>query len=126
MVRVWSIPECDELLAFRGCKEIGFVALFARDGTVLLTGSEEPGLKLWDSETGESRGELNTDQASIRTMAISPGGRHCVASGDYQTFVWDLQEGTRLWKHRGNFVRCLRSPRTENSLPLGQQLSESR
>jgi WD40 repeat protein len=106
------------LLAFRGCKEIGFVALFARDGTVLLTASEEPGLKLWDSETGESLGELNTDQASIRTMAISAGG-HCVASGNYQTFAWDLQDGTRLWKHRGNFVRCLRVSQDGEFVAMG-------
>ncbi len=121
MVRVWSIPECDEVLAFRGCQGHGYAALYAEEGAVLLTGGDEPGLKLWDPKSGQQLHELETDGESIRAVAISPNSRYCVASAGSLTFGWDLKERTRLWRHRGDVVRCLRVSPDGQVVALGTE-----
>ena len=108
MVRVWSIPDFDEVLAFRATDVDGYSVSFGLNDGVLLTGADEPGLKLWDAKSGEPLGELETDGKAVRAVTVSPDSRYCVASVFRHEFAWDLKERKRVWQHEGDTVRCLR------------------
>ncbi|KIO28110.1 hypothetical protein M407DRAFT_44826, partial [Tulasnella calospora MUT 4182] len=71
---------------------------FSADGTLVISGSDNGKIQVWDTETGSQTGEtLSTGIDLVHTVCISPGGR-LMASGSWDKPIrlWDTQTGRQL------------------------------
>jgi serine/threonine protein kinase len=64
------------------------------NGTVVLTGSQDKTVRLWNAATGESIGPLLAHQGPVKAVAFSPDGRIVLTGRDDNTArLWDATTG---------------------------------
>ena len=69
---------------------------FSPDDTVLVVGSINGGIKLWDLTTGEKINTLNGHISTVETLVFSPDGKTLVSTGqDGTILVWDWNEAIK-------------------------------
>ena len=96
-LRVWDAATKEDafppLLAAHGKTGLGFVAVaFSSDGRYLLTGQFDGTVRVWDGETGQPVGLLDTHKREIWGLVFSRDGRHLVsASSDGTVKLWDAR-----------------------------------
>ena len=74
-------------------RHLGLVssARFSRDGTRVVTASEDNTARLWDADTGKPLGEALTHQGAVLSAQFSPDGKRVVtASGDQTARLWEI------------------------------------
>jgi len=68
---------------------------FSPDGRLLVTGSEDRTVKLWNIENGALRTTLTGHEGTVRDVQFTPDGRHVVSSGnDGSVRVWNVLSGS--------------------------------
>ncbi|KAG9034705.1 hypothetical protein FRB95_012891 [Tulasnella sp. JGI-2019a] len=82
------------------------------DGTVIVTGSEDHTLRLWDAKTGAAIGKVMRGHTGwLRCIAMSPDGTTVVSgSGDDTLRLWDAKTGApvgQVMKGHTDSVRCV-------------------
>ncbi len=65
---------------------------FSRDGSRLATGSTDETVRVWDTNTGETRHVLRGATSTIEDVAFSADGRF-IASAEREICIWDAQSG---------------------------------
>ena len=98
VLRVWitSTGKCDVTMHGH-TGEIKQVAM-SIDGRMVVSGSEDRTLRIWDSLTGLCESVL-TDSSGILCVAIVPGNRHIASSncrGDIK--LWSVLTGAVVWE----------------------------
>jgi WD40 repeat protein/serine/threonine protein kinase len=64
---------------------------FSPNGQLVLSGSEDNSIRVWDVAAGESVKTLRGHGSAVRACAFSPDRKHIVSGGDDQRIrVWDL------------------------------------
>ncbi|MEZ6014436.1 MAG: serine/threonine-protein kinase [Planctomycetota bacterium] len=73
--------------------------VFLRDGTLLLTATDDPMIRLWDTATGSLLRCIGRGDALLADIAAAPDGR-CVATAaqDGRVVVWDLDTGSSVFE----------------------------
>jgi WD40 repeat protein len=70
---------------------------FSRDGTHLLSGSQDATLKLWDTDTGKVLRTFVGHTDGVNSVAFSPDGTRALSgSWDKTLKLWDVATGTVL------------------------------
>jgi WD40 repeat protein len=91
---------------------------FAPNANILVSGSWDKTIKMWDTGTGRMLRTLSGHTASVSSVAYSPNGR-LLASGGWDEFVmlWDTASGQFLCKFRNlsNPVRSANASRVTDS-----------
>ena len=91
------------------------------DGQILVSGSDDNTIKIWQLSTGEELRTLTGHSESVNSVAISPDGQILVSGSDDKTIeIWQLSTGQKL--------RTLTGAGSINSLaisPDGQILASS-
>ena len=64
---------------------------FSSDGNMIISGSDDKTLRLWDVHTGEHIHTLSGYTDFIKTVAFSPDGNMIASSGwDGTVLLWEL------------------------------------
>jgi WD40 repeat protein len=70
---------------------------YSPDGRVVVSGSADRSVKLWDLEAGRDLWTLPEHEGPVRSVAWSPDGRRVVSgSADYSVKLWDVGTGEEL------------------------------
>ncbi|MFG0334982.1 MAG: protein kinase, partial [Maioricimonas sp. JB049] len=66
---------------------------FSRDGALLVSGSRDNSVKVWDVESGTALKTFRGHYSGVSDVAFDPGGRRVVSAGrDHQTIVWSVDD----------------------------------
>lgn len=72
--------------------------VFSRDGKLLVAGSDDSKIRLWDLETGQPHGELQANTYKVLSVALSPDGKILASTGGTLGIIdlWDFATGQRV------------------------------
>jgi WD40 repeat protein len=99
-------PEVDfhQELILKGHKDSVTSAVFSPDGKLIVSGSHDRTVRIWDSETGRCLKTLFGHTQSISVVAFSPDGV-LIASGDrwgHTLKIWNVQTGACIYSVEGH------------------------
>ncbi|MBL9006702.1 MAG: WD40 repeat domain-containing protein [Myxococcales bacterium] len=78
------------------------VAAFSADGSLLVTGSDDHSLRIWDGKTGQPLRQIEGHRDSIRAVAFSPDGRRLLSGGaDRSARLFDAVQASPLHAFAG-------------------------
>ncbi|UGX93643.1 caspase family protein [Bradyrhizobium barranii subsp. barranii] len=94
-------------------------AAFSRDGTRLLSGSEDDTLKLWDAATGRLIRTFVGHANDVTSVAFSPDGAQLLSGSEDRTLkLWDAATGHLIRSFEGHSLKV----RSVTFSPDGTQL----
>jgi len=121
LVKLWSVPECKELVVFRGHQQNAGCAAFAPSAKleslddfggapVLASCCSEGKVKLWSATSDVPVADLEGHDARVSRLAFHPSGRFlgtCVY--DHSWRLWDLERTEEVLHQEGHSkaVHCL-------------------
>jgi WD40 repeat protein/serine/threonine protein kinase len=76
---------------------------FSTDGKILVTGSSEGAVKLWDVATGDIKGTFGS-VGKVCSLALSPDGRCCATTEFWRSDIrlWDVNERKQIAELKGH------------------------
>ena len=94
-VRVWDTRTWKVQHVLRG--HTGYVREVSASDAVIVSGAEDHTVRFWDLASGRLLHVGEAHRENLRTVVISPDGRHAASSGlDNQLIVWDVARGEVL------------------------------
>ncbi|KAJ8656388.1 hypothetical protein O0I10_007956 [Lichtheimia ornata] len=109
--RLWSIPQCEPLITFKGHTDrIGGIA-FHPEATISLdksvmnfaTGSADSMIHLWNLEKDTPLATLKGHAGRVSRIAFHPSGRYLGSAGFDGTWrLWDVETTTELLLQEGH------------------------
>lgn len=70
---------------------------YSPNGKVLLTGSRDHSVKLWDAATGKLLRTLTGHNGEINSLDISPDGKLIATAGGFELKIWNLESGMNIY-----------------------------
>jgi WD40 repeat protein len=94
---LWNGTTGTEIAKLSGSGNLA-IGIFSRDNRMVLTGSYDSIVQLWDAQTGMLIRELPKQQGYITDAAFSPDGDQvAIAYNDDALRVWNTNSGILLW-----------------------------
>ena len=105
-VKLWDIPNQQEIRTFKGHSGWVGAVVFGRDGKHLISGSYDKTIKCWDIASGKEIRTLEGHSGSVETLALLPDNKTLI-SGSYDSTIklWDLTTGEEIRTLEGHFDR---------------------
>lgn len=76
---------------------------FSPDGRLVLSGSEDDTMRLWEAVSGKYLRSFIGHSNDVRSVAFSPDGRFALSGSDDTTLkLWDVSTGTELRRFTGH------------------------
>ena len=89
--------ELVPLATLRGHTAALSAAAFSADGSLLVTGSDDHSLRIWDGKTGQPLRQIEGHRDSIRAVTFSPDGRRLLSGGaDRSARLFDAVQASPL------------------------------
>jgi WD40 repeat protein len=89
----WTVDadDGDMIEAYEGHSYMVNSVAFSPDGSLIVSGSEDWHVYVWDTSTGEILGDLKSREAAINSVAFSPDGTTiAIASDDSTIGLWQI------------------------------------
>jgi WD40 repeat protein len=106
-----AVVRAGDLPPFTGHRDQVTGLAFSPDGQLLLSGSADGTVRLWDVN-GRPLGSWPDEHKQVLTVAFAPDGRSAASAGSGRTTVWDMPAGRRRHRFDPDFAR-----RRENRNP---------
>jgi WD40 repeat protein len=114
-----AMEACRERRRLLGHERVVHFGSFSRDGTRVVTASQDQTARIWSVTTGEQLLVLRGHSGGVRTAIFSPDGKAVLTAGDDPTArLWDAESGRELLRLVGH-EHGLRSARFS---PDGQRV----
>jgi WD40 repeat protein len=98
-----STNQVLELHTLKGHSGSVVSVCFSPDGKRIVTGSMDATVKVWDAETGKSRGTLKGHSGPVLSVTFTPDGKWIVSgSADKTARVWNADTGETVATLRGH------------------------
>ena len=94
-LQIWDLENGACSRKLEGHKSVVTSVTMTSDGRRAVSASGYDVLRVWDLERGICIRRLKGD-ADVRSVSITPDGRHFVSGGTNKLRVWDLESGTCL------------------------------
>jgi len=97
-VETWDVLTGTKWLSCQGHTDSVISVSFSPDGSMIVSGSGDNTLRLWDAKTGEAIGQpLSGHTGAVNSVAFNPDG-NTVASGSFDKTVrlWDVNTGKAI------------------------------
>jgi WD40 repeat protein len=79
---------------------------FSNDSKLIVTGSNDKTVRVWDVETGKELHRFKGHTAKVWSVCFSPDGRFVASGGDDMTAkVWDLKTNELIAEFKGHLQR---------------------
>jgi uncharacterized protein with WD repeat len=94
--QVWEVDTGNWLMTLddnhkKSSKQYVTKAIFAPDGTWIVTADNEGVIRFWDSQSGLLVNTLEGDPTSIRSLAFNPNGQILASGGsNNRVLIWDV------------------------------------
>jgi WD40 repeat protein len=125
-ITLYDVETGARLIAWNAARERVWDVAFLPDGSHLVSGGDDPVLRVWDAATGKLAREIGSDLAETGRIAVSPDGNHLATIGqrraDPPSQVWQGDDFVRLWDLKtGKLLRRLPVPpgATHPNFPAG-------
>lgn len=97
-VRIWNLQDGSMVSEFFPHHQEISKLLFTQDGKILITGSFDRTIKLWDVATGQLVATLIGSSGAIRGMALSPNQKYLASASNDGIRIWSMANG-RQYQH---------------------------
>jgi WD40 repeat protein len=102
-LKLWDCDLLYQERTFSAHTNIAGCGLFADGGKLLVTGSWDTTINVWDVARGERRGALKGHTATVRALALAPDGKTLYSASEDKTVkCWDLAMLTEKATLRGH------------------------
>ena len=92
-----------QLTVLEGVNKSIYSVAYSPDGSILVTGSEDAIVRIWDSINGKLLHVLKGHDDVIEAVAFSPDGESiATGSGDKTVHIWNAQDGKKLAVLKGH------------------------
>ena len=92
-VRLWSVPEGEELAVLKGHKKNVGSVVFSSDGKHLASAGLGEEILIWSLPSGEQIEALRGHQVAVGELTFSPDGQFLASSGGEQRVLfWSTQD----------------------------------
>ncbi|MCU0486620.1 MAG: protein kinase [Anaerolineales bacterium] len=81
---------------FQGHERGVNAAVFSLDGSLMLSGSHDTTIRVWDLNTGQCLRRFEESRFDVKSLAIHPNGRHVLSDYDVTLGLWEVETGKRL------------------------------
>src|SRR5262249_11572702 len=101
-VHFWDVRSGRETLCINPQERSRKIAL-SPDGRLLATSGDTGKVRLWDTTTGQARGQWDGHKGRVKALSFSPDSLRLVTGGQDRTVVvWEIVSGRRLREYRGH------------------------
>ncbi|KAL7803583.1 hypothetical protein V8C44DRAFT_273994 [Trichoderma aethiopicum] len=84
------------LTTLKGHRDWVRAVVFSADGKLIVSGSDDSTVRVWDAETGLVQHSLEVNRGYIYSVAISSKGIVAVGSSDYSVTLWEVDAGRQI------------------------------
>jgi len=97
VAQIWDVPRRTLVREFTGHRDQLFAAGLSPDGSFLVTGGYDHGIRLWRVGDGELVWSNSVHNGAVFDLAFAPGGTVVAsASADQTVKLWRVADGLRL------------------------------
>ena len=87
-VKLWSLPEGQDVSTLDGHKDWVNVVAVSPDGKTLASGADD--VRIWSLPEGKHLATLKTPGSPIRVLAFAPDGKALISTYAGKLLFWDI------------------------------------
>ena len=103
LVKLWEIPQGNEIKTFYGHSLGSYFASFSPDGRYILSMSADATMRLWDISTGKEYKRFDIKSCGGYSAEFTKDGKYIVSTASENSMkLWDIESGKEIRRYVGH------------------------